>query len=75
MPKSKPRYVLAGPDDDDGLPQFWTMSHEWGDFYKARWYGEELWGFPSGELPTGTRFIMDMEDYGYLPVGEGDRES
>ncbi len=65
---------MVGPDDDNELPQFWTMSHDWGDFYKARYYGEELLAYPPGELPVGTRLIMDMEDYCEIPLPrrEGD---
>ncbi len=75
MPNDKPRYILIGPNGEDDLSQFWSMAHEWdGDFYKARYYGEELLAYPPGELPVGTVLIMDMEEYCEisLPGREGD---
>jgi hypothetical protein len=56
-------FVIAGPDDDYGVYQYWTVDGEWGDFSRAIHYGDELFAFPPGELPVGTAFIMDMNDY------------
>ncbi len=63
MRNARKHFVISGPEDHNQLPQYWTVDWEWGDFSRAEWYGEELLALPVGELPIGTAFIMDMDNY------------
>ncbi len=60
MPKP---YVIAGPNDDYGLPQYWTVDWVWGDFLRAQYFSARVLTLPTGELPVGTVSIMDMDNY------------
>ncbi len=72
MPKP---YVIVGPNDEQGLPQYWTLDWCWGDFTVAIHYGKEVFQFPPRELPLGGRGILDLDSgmlyYPRWPEGRG----
>jgi len=57
------RFLILGPEDGDHLPMFWSsMVWEWVERDAATLYGNEVWLFPSWELPVGGVGILDIEN-------------
>lgn len=74
MPKPENDCVIIGPNDEEGLPQYWTIDWCWGDFSRAIHYEKaQAFSFPPRELPLGGRGIFDLDDqiiyYPHIPGG------
>ena len=75
-------FIILGPDGGDDLPMHWDHEFwQWvesGAPSEATLYSEEeIFSFPSGELPVGVGAIMDMAtgiEYVPLPPGGGENK-